>query len=82
MKSKFFIPGLLISIALLTVSCTNDDYEVQTNSGTQSKTFTKDQLQQLNVNATAGDSINHTNTTPQTDNPVEGDPINPRPPRK
>lgn len=79
MKSKLFIPGLLISIALLTFSCTNDDYEVPTNNSNQLKTVTKDQLQ--NLNAKVGDSINNT-TILEVNNLTEGDPIIPRPPRK
>ena len=81
MKSKLFISGLLISISLLTFSCTNDDYEVETNSGNQSKTVTKDQLQKLNTTAKVGDS-NSNDTIPQVYNLTEGDPIIPRPPRK
>ncbi|MDX6183165.1 hypothetical protein SGQ44_13435 [Flavobacterium sp. Fl-77] len=81
MKNKLFIPGLIISIALLTFSCTNDDYQVETNSGNQSKTVTKDQLQKLNATTKVRDSISN-DTIPQVNNLTEGDPIIPRPPRK
>lgn len=74
MKSKLFIPGLLISVALLTFSCTTDDYEIPSTQSVNSKTITKDQLKK-EINSTVIDStiIN----TPEDD----GEPNNPKPPR-
>ncbi|WP_337966396.1 hypothetical protein [uncultured Flavobacterium sp.] len=82
MKNKLFIPGLLISLALLTFSCTNDDYEISADQNNQIKTLTKDSLKNLNekMNAKIQDSINK--NTIQAENITEGDPIIPRPPRK
>jgi hypothetical protein len=83
MKNKLFIPGLLISIALLTFSCTNDDYEISADQNNQSKTVTKESLKNLNekMNAMIQDSI--IKNTIQAETPAtEGDPIIPRPPRK
>jgi hypothetical protein len=72
MKSKLFIPGLLISIALLTVSCTNDEYEIQENKTNQLK-IEPNQLRQ-EVNGTVIDST-------IVNTPNDGEPNNPKPPR-
>ncbi|KQB41368.1 hypothetical protein [Flavobacterium aquidurense] len=74
MKSKLFIPGLLISIALVTFSCTTDDYDVPATQGVNLKTITKEELKK-EVNTTVIDSI--TISTPNDD----GEPNNPKPPR-
>lgn len=82
MKNRLFIPGLLISIALLTFSCTNDDYEITAGQNSQAKSATKDSLKNLNerMNAKIQDSINK--STIQAEDITEGDPIIPKPPRK
>ena len=83
MKNRLFIPGLLIFVALLTFSCTNDDYEIPTDNNSQSKTITKDKLKNMNekINEQVQDSLNR-NTIQVEVAATEGDPIIPKPPRK
>lgn len=83
MKSRLFISGLLISIALLTFSCTNDDFEASTYRRNQSTTITTEQLKNLNenMNGKVQDSINRSSIL-EVNNITGGDPIIPRPPRK
>ena len=82
MKNTLFISGLLLSIALLTFSCTNDDYEIPTDNNRELKTITNNSLKNLNerMNAKVQDSINKSNL--QAEDTTEGDPIIPKPPRK
>lgn len=83
MKNRLFIPGLLIFVALLTFSCTNDDYENPADNNSQSKTITKNKLENLNkkINVQVQDSFN-TNTIQVAADATEGDPLIPKPPRK
>jgi hypothetical protein len=86
MKSKLFISGLLIFISLLTFSCTNDDDEIQNVNDKELKIEQKNSLKNLNdkINMnTVQDSvvkipIQEGNITSDSN----GDPSNPRPPRK
>lgn len=73
MKSKFFISGLLISITLLTASCSTDDIDEQMEANT--KTSKIIELKEK-INATANDSI--IPVSPEDD----GDPVIVIPPRK
>lgn len=72
MKSKLFISGLLISIALLTFSCTNDEYEIPENKSNQLKIVPGQLKQEL-----SGSTIDST----IVNNPTDGEPNNPKPPR-
>lgn len=76
MKTKLFIPGLLIAIALLTFSCTNDDYETPKTQSSQSKNLHEKLDPKTNkmVNGTTNSNTDLLNT--------EGDPEITRPTRK
>ena len=86
MKSNLFISGLLIFISCLTFSCTNDDYETQPNNHGKLKIAPKHVLNTYNEEVNVGsvpdsivpNSIEESNSQTYTD----GDPSNPRPPRK
>lgn len=85
MKSKLFIPGLLISIAMLTFSCTNDDYEIPEKKSSQLKIVPNEQLKNLNekIDAKAQDLVKK-NTIPEINLTTvdNGDPDIARPTRK
>lgn len=72
MKSKLFIPGLLISIALLTFSCTNDEYEIPDSKSNQLKIVPSQLKQEI-----SGSAIDSTIVV----TPDDGEPNNPKPPR-
>lgn len=74
MKSNLIIPGLLISISLLTFSCTNDDYEIPESQGSHIKAITKDQLKKEINTITIDSTIVNTQD--------DGEPNNPKPPRQ
>ncbi|WP_264524518.1 MULTISPECIES: hypothetical protein [unclassified Flavobacterium] len=76
MKTKVLIPGLLISIALLTFSCTADEYETPNMESGQLKRINEklDAKTKKAVNQTSNTEIDLLNT--------DGDPEITRPTRK
>lgn len=86
MKSKLFILGVLIFVSLLTFSCTNDDYEIQDDSYRELKIEPKYSLKNLNEET----NMQHVQDTVARNaiqeisvmSAMDGDPSNPRPPRK
>lgn len=75
MKSKKLISGLLISIAILTASCTNDDYEMPEAKNGKSEFVPKDNLKNEIRNVII-DSIKIKDTYAD-----DGEPSNPKPPK-
>lgn len=77
MKNKFLIPILLVSVSLLTFSCTTEDYEMPETTTNQLKVIPTDQLKTnlKEINAQVKDSVI---VSPEDD----GDPIIVIPPRK
>ncbi|WP_394776482.1 hypothetical protein [Flavobacterium sp.] len=76
MKNKFLIPVLLVSVSLLTFSCTTDDYEMPETTNNQLKVVPTNELKTLKeINAQVKDSVI---VSPEDD----GDPIIVIPPRK
>jgi hypothetical protein len=86
MKNKLLISGLLLSISLLTTSCTNDDYEIPETKNTSLKVMSKEELKtnlDKKINSRVKDSINETNASEgNVTTGTEGDPIIVIPPRK
>lgn len=73
MKNKLQILGLL-SLALLTFSCSNDDYEIQDDKNSNLKVISKDSLQ--------GDLDEITTDLIEKHEYTDGEPNNPKPPRR
>lgn len=73
MKNKLHILGLL-SLALLTFSCSNDDYEIRDNKNSNLKVISKDSLQ-TELDRIETDLIGANEYT-------DGEPNNPKPPRR
>lgn len=76
MKSKLLISGLLISITILTASCTNDDYEIPETKNSKLENTKINKLQN-EVRSTVIDSTKTINETTLDD----GEPSNPKPPK-
>ncbi|MBS7231544.1 hypothetical protein KHA90_10970 [Flavobacterium psychroterrae] len=74
MKTKLHITGLLL-LTLLTISCSNDDYETTEVQNNTLKVLPIDKLKK-EVNSSVIDST--TISTPDDD----GEPNNPKPPRQ
>jgi len=72
MKNKLHIFGLL-SLALLTFSCSNDDYGAEDTKNTNLKVISIDTLK-IDLNAIKIDSTGV--------NKSDGEPNNPKPPRR
>lgn len=77
MRSKLYITGLII-ISLLVFSCSNDDYENPKVENNNSKLISKEVLKgDLNKKVIDSTSIRTSEVTE-----AEGEPINPKPPRR
>ncbi|MBF4487706.1 hypothetical protein [Flavobacterium sp. CSZ] len=77
MNSKKLISGLLVSIAILTASCTNDDYEMPEIKNGKSEFLPKDNLKN-EIRTVIKDSTQIKETYADDD----GEPSNPKPPKK
>ncbi|MEP6929702.1 MAG: hypothetical protein ABI850_06805 [Flavobacterium sp.] len=85
MKSKLFISGVLISISCLTFSCTNDDYETQPNNHGELKIAPKYLLnnnEEANIGSVQDSIVQNVIHESNIQTNTDGDPSNPRPPRK
>ncbi|MCP2028477.1 hypothetical protein L1276_003647 [Flavobacterium sp. HSC-32F16] len=86
MKNKLFISAVLIFVSCLTFSCTNDDYEIPQDKSRELKIAPKYSLNNLNEktniqqvqDSVVPNIIQEVNVT----SIIDGDPSNPRPPRK
>ena len=76
MKSKLLISGLLISIALLTASCTNDDYVMPETKSSKFEFVPMDNLKN-EVHSVPIDSTKIEDTFAD-----DGEPSNPKPPKQ
>lgn len=85
MKSKLFITAVLISISCLTFSCTDDDYETQPNNDRKLKIPLKYLLkndEEASIGSAQDSIVGNLIQEPIIQTNTDGDPSNPRPPRK